>query len=177
MAGIFRPYDVMQDYENIDFVQVATDTLQNGYVVKADALVGTYLDGYGALYVPVKPVAITDTNIAIVCAEEYYQDVNGNRVDINDPTLLTFATGARIRILRPALNKKYFVSNDLVTGTPAVGSYLVPTASSYGFTVAATLVGVPTVAFKIEQINVGDTFVGLAAVMGMRVRVTRATNE
>jgi len=177
MAGIFKPYDVMQDYENIDFIQVATDTLQNGYAVVADALVGTYLDGYGAIYTPGKPTSATPTNIAIVCAEEYYQDANGNRIDINDPTLLTFTTGQRIRIIRPAMNKKYFMSNDLITGTPVVGQYVIPTASAYGWTVATTLTSTDTVALKIEEINVNDYFVGLASVSGVRLRVTRANNE
>lgn len=176
-SGIFRPYDVMNDFENIDMIQVGTDTLQNGYLVVADTLVGTFLDGNGALYNPVMPAAITATNLAIVCAEEYYQDALGNRIDVSDPTQLTLITGQRARVLRPAVNKKYFVSNGLITGTPAVGSYLIPTAGAYGWTVAATLVGVPTVALKIEQINVGDTFVGLAAVLGVRVRCTRALNE
>lgn len=177
-SGIFRPYDVMNDYENIDFIQVATDTLQNGYLVQADTIVGTYLDGNGALYNPVLPAAITTANLAIVCAEEYYQDALGNRVDVNDPTVLTFTTGQRVRILRPALNKKYFVSSALITGTPAVGSYLIPTAGAYGWTVVVSPLGVTvTVGLKIEEINVGDTFVGLQSVSGVRVRCTRVLSE
>jgi hypothetical protein len=177
MAGIFRTYDVMQDYQNIDFVKVGADTLQNGYVVVADTVVGTYLDGQGALYNPVKPSAITVANVGIVCAEEYYEDELGNRISISDPTVLSFTTGKRVRILRPSLNKTYFCSNDLITGTPVVGSYLIPTADDYGWTVAADLTGNPTVALKIEEINVKDTFVGLAAVTGVRLRATRVLGE
>ena len=176
-SGIFRPYDVTNDYENVDFIQVATDTLQNGYLVQADTIVGTYLDGNGALYTPVVPAAITTTNLAIVCAEEYYQDALGNRVDVNDPTALTFTTGQRIRILRPAVNKKYFVSNSLITGTIAVGSYLIPSVGAYGWTIASTLGATVSVALKIEEINVGDTFVGLQSVSGVRVRCTRVLSE
>lgn len=176
-SGIFRTYDVMNDYENIDFVQVATDTLQNGFLVGADTIVGTFLDGNGALYNPTKPVAITDANLAIVCAEEYYQDELGNRINVSDPTVLTFKTGQRVRIIRPAMNKKYFVSNGLITGTVVVGQYLIPTAGAYGWTVAADLTGNPKVALKIEEINVNDTFVGLQAVAGVRVRCTRVLGE
>jgi hypothetical protein len=177
MAGIFKTYDVMQDYENIDFILVGSDDLENGYLVIADALSGTYLNGFGSVYTPAKPSAITNANIAIVCAEEYYQDAEGNRINITDPTVLTFTEGQRIRVLRPALNKKYFASASLYTGVAVVGKYLIPTAASYGFTVADDLTGNPKVALKIEEINVKDTFVGLAAVTGIRVRCVRANGE
>ena len=178
MAGIFRLYDLpMQDNENIDFVKVGTDSLSAGMAVVATDVVGTYLDGQGALYTPVKPAAVTDANIAIVAPEEYYHDAQGNRISIDDPTVKVFTTGDRIRVIRPAMNKKYFMSNDLITGTPVAGGYLIPTASAYGWTFAAdlTAVGTAKVALYIEQINVNDTFVGLASIAGVRVRVVRAT--
>lgn len=177
-SGIFRPYDYpMFDGENIDFVKVGTDTLQNGYLVVADEIVGTYLDGYGGLYNPTKPAAITDANLAVVCAEEYYEDELGNRIDIDDPTVIQFTTGKRIRVLRPALNKKYFATNGLISGNLAVGAYVIPTASSYGFTIAEDLIDNPKLAFKIEEINVKDTFVGLQAQTGVRLRCVRALGE
>jgi hypothetical protein len=173
MAGVFHAYDVAQDYNNIDFVKVGTDTLQNGYAVVATTLAGSYNDGFGDIYNPTKPAAITDTDIAIVDAEDYYQDELGNRIDIDDPTVITFKTGARVRVFRPVLHKKYFASNDTYTGTAAVGSYLIPTANSYGWTVASDLTDNPKVAFLIEAINVKDYFVGLQALTGVRLRCVR----
>jgi hypothetical protein len=178
MAGIFRLYDLpMYDNENIDFVKVGTDDLSAGMVVIAKDVAGTYLDAQGALYTPVKNSAIADKNLAIVAPEEYYHDSDGNRINIDDPTLKVFKSGDRVRVIRPAMNKKYFLSNDLITGTPAAGGYLIPTAGEYGWTYSATDIttGTPSVVLYIEQINVKDTFVGLSAVTGVRVRVVRVT--
>jgi hypothetical protein len=178
MAGIFRLYDLpMYDNENIDFIKVATDNLSNGMAVVAKDVVGTFLDGQGALYNPVQPVTVGDAYVAIVASESYYHDLQGNRISIDDPTVKVFTTGDRIRVIRPALNKKYFMSNDLITGTPAVGGYLIPTAGAYGWTYSATDIttGSPKVVLYIEQINVNDTFVGLASVTGVKVRVVRAS--
>lgn len=181
MAGIFRLYDLpVQDLENIDEIKVGTDSLSAGMVVIAKDVVGTYLDGAGALYNPVKNTTGAEPDLAIVVPEDYYHDAQGNRLDIDDPTVKVFTTGDRIRIVRPALNKKYFVSSDLVTGTPAVGGYLIPSVGAYGWTYAAsipTTAPIPTVALYIEQINVKDTFVGLSAVTGLRVRCVRAAGE
>lgn len=177
MAGIFRPYDVAQDYQNVEFVKVSTDTLEMGYAVVANAIAGTYLSGEGSLYTPVKPTAVTVANVAVVCPEEYYEDSMGNRLNITDPTVQTYATGSVIRILRPALNKHYFMSNGLITGTIAAGAYLVPTANAYGWTIAADLTGNPKTAFVIEEINIKDTFAGLAAVTGVKLRCVRVLGE
>lgn len=178
MAGIFRLYDLpMQDYENIDFIKVGTDSLSAGMVVVAKDVTGTYLDGEGALYSPVQVHTIADKNLAIVAPEDYYHDAQGNRINIDDPTVKVFTTGDRIRVIRPAMNKKYFLSNDLITGTVAAGGYLIPTADAYGWTYSATDIttGTPSVVLYIEQINVKDTFVGLGAVTGVRVRVVRVS--
>ena len=177
MAGIFKAYDPMQDYENIDFVKVGTDSLSAGMLVVANDVAGTYLDGQGSLYTPVKPSTGAEYNLAIVSPAEYYHDAQGYRIDIDDPTVMTFTTGDRIRVIRPAVNKKYFLSNDLITGTVAAGGYLVPTASSYGWTYSATIPTspVPTVVLYIEQINVNDNFVGLASVAGVKARCVRAS--
>lgn len=181
MAGIFRAYDLpMFDSENIDFVKVGTDSLSAGNVVIAKDVVGTYLDGQGSLYTPVKNTTGAEADLAIVAPEDYYHDADGNRISIDDPTKKVFTTGDRVRVLRPALNKKYFISADQVTGTPAAGGYLVPTVGGYGWTYAAaipTSSPIPTVALYIEQINVKDTFVGLAAVTGLKVRCVRAAGE
>lgn len=177
MAGIFKPYDVMQDYENIDFIKVGSTTLENGFTVVANSISGTYLDGFGAVYTPATPTAVTDANLAIVCAEEYYQDSLGNRINITDPTVLTFYENQIVRVLRPALNKKYFISNGLVTGVPSINKYLIPTVGGETFTVANNLSDNPKLAFKIEETSVKDTFVGLSAVTGVRVRCVRADGE
>lgn len=177
MAGIFRLYDLpMFDSENIDFIKVGSDSLSAGNLVVAKDVAGTYLDGQGSLYTPVQPATVGDSNLAIVAPEEYYHDSEGNRISIDDPTKKVFTAGDRIRVIRPALNKKYFLSNDLITGTPAAGGYLIPTATAYGWTYSATDIstGSPKVVLYIEQINVNDTFVGLAPVTGVKVRVVRA---
>jgi hypothetical protein len=176
MAGIFRLYDLpMQDNENIDFIKVGADKLSAGMLVVANDVEGTYLDGEGALYTPVKPATVGDANLAIVAPEDYYHDAYGNRINIDDPTQKEFTTGDRIRVIRPAMNKKYFISNDLITGTVAAKGYLIPTAGGYGWTYSATDIttGSPKVVLYIEQANVKDTFVGLSAVTGVRVRVVR----
>lgn len=178
MAGIFRLYDLpMQDQENIDFVKVKTDTLSAGMLIVANDLEGTYIDGLGAVYTPGKPSAVSDANLAIVAPEEYYIDAMGNRIPVTDPTKFDFTTGNIVRIVRPAMNKKYFVSNDLITGTPAKSGWLIPTASAYGWTFTSTVGDIANakVVLYVEQINVKDTFIGLAPVTGVRVRVIRAT--
>lgn len=177
MAGIFRLYDLpMFDNENIIFVKVGDDDLSAGMVVVANAVEGTYLDAEDALYTPTQVAAVSDGNLAIIAPEEYYKDSDGNRINIDDPTKKVFTSGDRIRAIRPALNKTYFISNDLITGTPATGGYLIPTADAYGWTYSATDIttGSPKFVLYIEQINVKDTFVGLAAVTGVKVRVVRA---
>lgn len=183
MAGIFREYDLNTQYENIDFVQVATDTLQNGYIVVANDLVGSYNDGFGDVYTPVEPTDVSNTDLAIVCSPEYYQDAYGNRVNIDDPTKITFATGQRIRVLRPTLNKKYFISNGLVSGTVAKGKYVYSAAtstgsvSSYTWTVGTTIPASATIAFYVEADTVNDTFVGLTPVTGARIRCVRSAGH
>lgn len=177
MAGIFRTLDVMQDAHNIDFIQVGATNLQNGYLVVADTTVGTYVSGNGDLYNPAFPTANTDANLAIVCAEEYYQDADGHRINVNDPTKLIFTSGQRVRVIRPVVNKKYWMSNDLITGTPVAGQYLIPTANAGGWTFSATIPANVKFALKIEELNVADTFVGLGAITGTRVRCVRALGE
>ena len=75
MAGIFKPYDVMQDYENIDFIKVGSTTLENGFTVVANSISGTYLDGFGAVYTPATPTAVKRSNgTNEVVAEETNSD-------------------------------------------------------------------------------------------------------
>lgn len=176
MAGIFREYDLPKfDTENIIFVKVGTDSLSAGNVVVANDVVGTYLDGQGALYTPVQVSDIANGNLAIVAPDEYYHDSDGNRLNIDDPTKKVFTTGDRIKAIRPVVGKHYFVSSDLITGTAAAGKYLIPTKDAYGWTVTTDIsTGTPKFVLYIEEINVKDTFVGLAAVTGVRVRVVRA---
>lgn len=178
MAGIFREYDLPKfDTENIIFVKVGTDDLSAGNVVVAKDVAGTYLDAQGALYTPAQATAVGDGNLAIIAPDEYYHDSDGHRIDIDDPTKKVFKSGDRIKAIRPVLNKHYFISNDLITGTVAAGGYLLPTANAYGWTYAASDIstGTPKLVLYIEEINVKDTFVGLAAVTGVRVRVVRAS--
>lgn len=177
MAGIFRLYDLpMQDSENIDFIKVGADKLSAGMLVVASDVAGTYLDAQGSLYTPVKPTTVADANLAIVAPEDYYHDALGNRLNVEDPTVIEFTTGDRIRVIRPAMNKKYFLSNDLITGAVANGGWLIPTAGAYGWTFTSTVEDIATakVVLYVEQINVNDTFVGLASVTGVKVRVVRA---
>lgn len=179
MAGIFREYDLPRfDTENIVFVKVGTDSLSAGMAVVAKDVVGTFLDGAETLYTPVKPATVGDTDIVIVAPDGYYHDSDGNRLNIDDPTKKVFTTGDRIKAIRPTMNKHFFMSNDLITGTIAAGSYLIPTAGGYGWTVSATDIttGSPKVVLYIEEINVKDTFVGLSAITGVRVRVVRAAS-
>jgi hypothetical protein len=177
---IFRQYDLPQyDTENILAVKTGTDTLAGGYCVVATAVAGTYLDGLGAVYTPTQVAAITDKSLAIVdVGSMYYHDSNGNRINTDDPTAIATFTGDRVKAVRPILNKHYYMTTDLVTsGTQAAiaaGAYLIPTASSYLWTATADITtGTPSLALLIEEINVKDTFVGLSASTGMRVRVVR----
>jgi hypothetical protein len=174
---VFREYEAsMYDPQNIITLKVGTDTLAGGYCVQANAVAGTYLDGYGAVYTPAQVSNINATDVALVDTNAlYYHDVLGNRLDIDDPTVKAAYTGDLVRAIRPTRNKHYFMSNDIVaSGTIAAGSYLIPTANSYLWTVTTDITtGTPKYVFLIEEINVKDTFVGLSAITGMRVRCVR----
>lgn len=177
MAGLFYGLDVTQDYANEISVLVQEDVLENGFAVVANDLSGVYSDGFGDLYVPVKPVAATDGNIAVIASTEYYEDEAGFRSDVRDPRLVTFRKGQRVRAKRLCMNHHYFISPDLVTGVPAENKYLLLTAGSYKWTVADSIPEDTKIALKIEEINYNAMFIGLLATSGLRTRCITALAE
>lgn len=173
-----RTYDVAQDYENIITAKVGTDELESGFLVVAKDLAGTFNSKDRAVYEVSQATGTDDGDYAIIMPEEYYEDEQGNRIDISNPTAIVYRTNQRVRALRPAMNKKYFFTSGLVTtasATAAVkGAYLVPTANDFKWTAVASAGVTDKVVLRIEEVGVKDTWIGLEAPTGLRVRVVRA---
>lgn len=136
MANVAFIKDVYGDNYEIISVKSAS-TLDDGMVLVANTLSTAYDEG--DVYVGTTPVANTDGGLVIVCAEEFYQDQYGNRVNITDPTKIDYPAGTVVRAFRPAVGRKFAISTGAITGTTNVGQYIIPTAGSTQWTASATI--------------------------------------
>lgn len=172
MANIARCLNQVTDDHAVIGVVSAADTLDDGYIVVADELTADSENVYTAT----KPAAITDGNLAIVVGDKVYEDANGNRILINDPTQIDYKAGRAVRAYRPEMGMRFAVDQNAIdsgtVGNVAVGKYLIPKASSYLMDVADDLTGGSVFAFKVEKVS---TFsVGIETVANVIVRVVKA---
>lgn len=173
-----RTYDVAQDYENLVTAKVGTDDLESGFLVVAKNLAGAFNSKDRNVYEVEQPTGTEDGDYAIIMPEEYYEDEQGNRINIANPTAIVYRQDQRVRALRPIMNKKYFFSAGLVTtastASAVVGNYLVPTADDYKWTAVASAGATDKLVLRIEETGVKDSWIGLEAPAGLRVRVVRS---
>lgn len=150
MANVAFLKDVYGDNHEIIYVKVpASTTLDDGNLVVADTL--STVSDEGDVYTATQATANTADNLAIIVGEEYYQDDEGNRINITDPTKIDYSAGQIVRAIRPSVGRKFAISNDaLASGSVTVGQYVIPTANSYELTPAASIPADVKFALKVE---------------------------
>ena len=154
---------------------VGTAELDDGNVVVASTLSTTSLQD--DVYTAAQPAAATDGNLAIIIGEEFYQDSDGNRINITDPTKITYPTGTIVRAVRPEIDMGFKISNTAITGTAVLGQYLIPTATSYEFTASSTIPSNNKLALKVERVSKNIAPKGNSPITGVEARVVNYVAE
>lgn len=162
MANIGVNLDNLNDDRYVIAVQAAVDTLDDGNIVIAASL----LANERTVYVAGKPAAVDDDELAVIMGANVYEDAAGNRIDISDPTQITYPPLKTVRALRlPKAQHVKIDKNAVEVASQAdfvVGKFLSPTIASYKWTAAATIALNATIALKIEALEF--TEVGLQGV-------------
>lgn len=171
MANLVLKRDNYGDDYELIYVK-GSATLDDGNLVVATTLsTDSFEEG---VYTATQATANTASSLAMIVAEEYYEDANGNRINITDPTDITYRSGTIIRAIRPAVGRRFAISNSAVgSGTPAVGQFLVPTANDFEFTAATTLADDINFALRVEAINENISFKGNTPIVGVEAIVVR----
>ena len=152
-----------------------TATLDDGNIVVATTLsTDTFEDD---VYAVTQPALSTDGNLAIVVGEEFYQDASGNRINITDPTDITYPAGAIIRAVRPEIDMTFKISNAAITGTAVLGEYLIPADTSYEWVPSATIPANNKLALRVERAAKNISFKGNTPIVGVEARVVNYVAE
>jgi len=171
MANLVIPVGQYFDTDNVISVKVpAGQTLSDGAILVASVLdTATGNDVYAATV----PAAVTDDYLCMVVGDEFYEDSQGNRLGVSDPTQITYKAGNIVRAYRLVKSRRFKISDGAITGTPVIGQFLIPTAASTTLTAAAT-VGTAKYAFMVEKLAVNVSYAGLTPVTGVIARLVVA---
>ena len=169
MANVVIPLDEYRDSFNIVSVKVpASTTYDDGSICVATTL--STVTGEGDTYASTVTTAVDTDHLVMVVGDEYYEDSNGNRINITDPTEITYRAGSVVRAYSLRRRARFAMSSGTYTGTPVVGEFLIPTANAQTWAAAAAI-GTAKYALQVEAINQNITYTGLNAVTGVIARV------
>lgn len=159
----------MQSEHNVNSLFSVQNTvdMQNG----SHVVLGAKLAGNLNTYAVSSPVDVTKEQVLVVDSPVIIE-VNGLRVDLEDPTTFIAPANRPHRARALAVNDTLTISVDGFSSAPTVGQYAVPKNGAYKLDPAVDLTGATALAYIVEAST--KIYVGASSVTAYKLRVVKS---
>lgn len=171
MSTVFKKGKMMSDRNpSYLFSGINTVAMDNGNVVVR----GTAVSGALDLYNVAAPTDVTTQIIGIVHSPEIVE-VNGYRIDVQDPSQFTNPANRPARIRHLAVGDEFVLTASGFVSAPAdTNLYAYPANGALTLTAADTIPGTNTPVTICQIVGKENVSIGMTTVTGWRLRVIKA---
>lgn len=152
---------------NLLFSVQNTEDMQNG----SHVVLGSKLAGNLDTYAVTAPTDVTKEQVLVVDSPVIIE-INGLRINMEDPTLFVAPKDRPCRARALAVNDTLTISEDGFSGALTKGQYAVPKNGAYKLDPAADLTGATTLAYLVE--DTAKISVGSGTINAYRLRVVKS---